>query len=70
MKTVYLRREYKDGIRCVFVYTSPDAQTVKCIFNGIITSLPNKARKIITINSVKYKCAWIDNNNNIILSHD
>lgn len=57
--TVYLKRVKNNDIRFVFVYSDKEGKDLKAIFNSTTTSLPNKRRKIITLNCWKYKCEWI-----------
>lgn len=59
LKVVYLKRLLNNGIRFVFVYNDKDCKNLKCIFNSTTTSLPNKRRKIITLNCFKYKVEWV-----------
>lgn len=58
--TVYLKRIVNNNIRFVMVYNDKEANKLKAIFNSSTTSLPNKKRKVITLNCFKYKCEWIN----------
>jgi len=58
--TVYLKRTTNNNVRFVMVYNDKEGTKLKAIFNGTTTSLPNKRRKIITLNCFNYKCEWIN----------
>lgn len=56
--TVYLKRKTnKNGSKSVIVFNDKDATSLKAIFNYGV--LPNKRRKLITLNCFMYKCNWI-----------
>jgi len=57
--TVFLKRTVNNNVRFVMVYNDKKGKDLKAIFNSTVTSLPNKRRKIITLNCFKYKCEWI-----------
>lgn len=58
LKTVYLRRKTnQNGTKSVVVFNDKEATSLKAIIN--YGSLPNKRRKIITLNCWKYNCEWI-----------
>jgi hypothetical protein len=60
MKTLYLKRQINNGIRFVMVYNDKKGTNLKAIFNSTITSLPNKKRKILTLNCFKFNIQWIN----------
>lgn len=56
--TVYLKRKTnKNGSKSVIVFNDKDATSLKAILN--YGALPNKRRKLITLNCFTYKCNWI-----------
>ena len=59
LKTVYLKRWINNGVRFVMIYSDKEGKSLKAIFNSTITSLPNKKRKVITLNYKKFLCSWI-----------
>ena len=56
--TVYLRRKKnQNGSTSVVVFNDKEATSLKAIIN--YGTLPNKRRKLITINCNNYKVEWI-----------
>ena len=58
MQTVYFKRWINDGVRFVKVYKDENCTDLKCIINSTTSSLPNKRRKTIVINGMKYNCKF------------
>lgn len=57
--TVYLKRKTnKNGSKSVIIFNNKEATSLKAIINYGV--LPNKRRKLITLNCFKYKCEWIN----------
>ena len=59
MAKVYLKRGMSNGSKCVEVYNDKEGTDLKAIFNSDTVSLPNKRRKVITLNCFKFYCEWI-----------
>lgn len=59
MNKVYLKRVVINGSKCVKVYNDKEGTDLKGIFNSCTGSLPNKRRKVITLNCFKFSCEWI-----------
>jgi hypothetical protein len=59
MNKVYLKRVVNNGVKCVYAYNDKEGTDLKAIFSDSIVSLPNKRRKVITMNCFKFICEWI-----------
>lgn len=56
--TVYLKRKTnKNGSKSVIIFNDKDATSLKAMLDYGV--LPNKRRKLITLNCFTYKCNWI-----------
>lgn len=58
MGTVYFKRHINNGVRFVMVYKDENCTLLRCIINSTVSSLPNKRRKNIIINGLKYNCRF------------
>jgi len=59
LKTVYLKRIKIGDKSFVYVYSDKEATSLKAIYNRDSHVLPNRRRKIITLNCWNFRCKWL-----------